>query len=257
MLMLLSPAKKLLMVDKPYLNRTTTVIFPQKTAELVALLKKLDPPGIARLMKISNDLAITNYQRFQAFDMENANATSAYPAIFLFRGDVYKSLGVDQWDKESLDFAQSHLLILSGMYGLLRPLDLIQPYRLEMGTKLANPCGNDLYGFWKHAVTTALNHQVASHANPLIVNLASSEYFSVIDQTILQAPLVTIHFKEQKGHELKVIGIHAKKARGAMAGYISQHKIDDIERIKKFNLLGYQYVDTQSDVNHLVFVRKG
>ena len=257
MLMLLSPAKKLLMVDKPYLNPTSTVIFPQKTVELVTLLKKLDQPGIARLMKISNDLATTNYQRFQAFDMENANTISAYPAIFLFRGDVYKSLGVDQWDKASLDFAQSHLLILSGMYGLLRPLDLIQPYRLEMGTKLTNACGNDLYVFWKHAVTTELNHRIASHPNPIILNLASSEYFSVIDLALLQAPLVTIHFKEQKGNDLKVIGIHAKKARGAMAKYISQHKIDDIEGIKKFNLLRYQYVDNQSDVNHLVFVRKG
>ena len=255
MLMLLSPAKKLLTPEQPYLNPTSSVIFSQKTAELSMLLKRLDVQGIARLMKLSNDLAEINYERFQAFDEDHANAITSYPAIFLLRGDVYKSLGVDQWDKASLDFAQSHLLILSGLYGLIRPLDLIQPYRLEMGTKLANASGNNLYDFWKQCVTTELNHQIASHTNPIFLNLASSEYFSVIDQRSLKAPLVTIHFKEQKNHELKVIGIHAKKARGAMASYMSQHKIDDIDSVKKFNLLNYEYVDEYSNLNHLVFVR--
>ena len=255
MLMLLSPAKKLLTPEQAYLNPTSNPIFSQKTAELAMLLKRLDQQGIARLMKISNDLATINYQRFQEFDQDDAKSIRSYPAIFLFRGDVYKSLGVDQWDKESIDFAQSHLLILSGLYGLLRPLDQILPYRLEMGTKLANSCGNDLYAFWKQGVTAELNHQIVSHTNPIILNLASSEYFSVIDQSLLKAPLVTIHFKEQRGNELKVIGIHAKKARGAMASYINQDQIDDIDSVKQFNLLRYQYVDQQSDRNNLVFVR--
>ena len=255
MLMLISPAKKLLALEPPYLNPTSSIMFSQKTMELASLLKQLDSSGIARLMKISTDLAIRNYQRFQELDPGNVNSIRSYPAIFLFRGDVYQSLSVDQWDKESLEFAQSHLMILSGLYGLLRPLDLIQPYRLEMGTKLPNACGKDLYFFWKYTVTTALNHQITSHANPIILNLASNEYFSVIDQSLLNAPLVTVHFKEQKDDALKVIGIHAKKARGAMAKYITQHKIDDVERVKAFNLLQYQYVDKQSDVNNLVFVR--
>lgn len=256
MLILLSPAKKLLVPERPYLNPTSSISFSQKTVELARLLKQLDPSGIADLMKISNDLATINYQRFQELALNQVESIRAYPAIFLFRGDVYKSLSADQWDKDSLEFAQSHLMILSGLYGLLRPLDLIQPYRLEMGTKLSNSCGKDLYVFWKDSVTTALNHQMTSHTHPIILNLASTEYGRVIDEALLiNAPLVTVHFKEQKGHELKVIGLHAKKARGAMANYIIQHKIDDLEGVKAFNLLQYQYVDNQSDVNNLVFIR--
>ena len=251
MLMLISPAKKLLTPVKPYQHEATNPIFSEKTAELATILKNLDVTDLIRLMKISPELAATNYQRFQSFE----HSLESYPAIFLFRGDVYKSLNVDEWDKNSLDFAQSHLRILSGIYGLLMPLDLIQPYRLEMGTTLANSCGKNLYDYWKLTVTTELNNQIASHARPIILNLASTEYSSVVDTKSLKAPLVTIHFKEKKGADLKVIGIHAKRARGAMARYVSQHQLDDIDSVKTFDLLNYQYVETQSDENNLVFVR--
>ena len=252
MLILLSPAKKLLTPNQPYQNPSTSVLFPEKTAELAKILKALDASDLARLMKLSKELAATNYERFQAFDK---NPASTYPAVFLFRGDVYKSLEVDRWDQTSLDFAQTHLRILSGMYGLLRPLDLIEPYRLEMGTSLANSCGKNLYDFWKLTVTTELNHQIASHSTPIILNLASTEYSHVINPNRLKVPMVTIHFKERKGDDLKVVGIHAKRARGAMASYIAQNQMDDIDRIKTFDLLNYRYDDKKSDETNFVFVR--
>jgi cytoplasmic iron level regulating protein YaaA (DUF328/UPF0246 family) len=251
MLMLISPAKKLLTPDKPYQHQVTNPLFPEKTEELAKILKQLNATDLARLMKISAELAKTNHHRFQLFEQ----SLESYPAIFLFRGDVYKSLDVDEWDKSSLDFSQSHLRILSGMYGLLRPLDLIQPYRLEMGTTLANSCGKNLYDYWKLTVTTELNNQIASHARKIVLNLASTEYSSVVDTKLLKAPLVTVHFKEKKGPDLKVIGIHAKRARGAMARYVSQHQLDDIDSVRAFDVLNYQYVETQSDENNLVFVR--
>ena len=255
MLILLSPAKKLLTSDKPYLKETTAPVFQKKTAELMVLMKALSPSNLASLMHLSTDLAEINYQRYQAFYSENCPLSQGYPAIFLFRGDVYKSLEADKWDKETLDFAQSHVMILSGLYGLLRPLDFIQPYRLEMGTKLPNSCGKNLYDFWKKTITNELNRCLLSQDHPLLVNLASTEYFNAVDVSLLKAPLLTLHFKEQKGQQLKVVGIHAKKARGAMANYITQHQIEDVEQIKNFTLLNYQYCAKSSDVHNFNFIR--
>lgn len=255
MLTLLSPAKKLQPIKKPYLGETTTPRFPNKTTELVSLMKALPCSSIASLMDLSPSLAALNYQRYQTFYTDNCPIEQQYPAIFLFRGEVYKTLDADHWDKKTLAFAQSHLMILSGLYGLLRPLDLIQSYRLEMGTKLANSCGSNLYDFWRATITHELNRLLASHENPLLINLASSEYFNAVDTSMLQSPLLTIHFKEQKGQELKVIGILAKKARGAMAYYINSHQIEDVNKIKQFNLLNYHFCEKTSDAQHFNFIR--
>lgn len=256
MLTLLSPAKKLLKFDQPYSENTTQPIFAKQTAELIQLMKKKSIAEIARLMHLSDDLAELNYHRYQAFRLESCPASQSYPAIYLFQGDVYQQLQAQLWDKKTLDFSQTHLAILSGLYGLLKPLDSIQCYRLEMGTRLANSCGNNLYDFWQSSITEALNQQLAHHTNPVLVNLASTEYFGAVNTHQLKAPLVTIHFKERKGNQLKVIGIHAKKARGAMANFICQHQIDNVEKIKSFTVLNYHYCDKSSDSEHFNFIRQ-
>lgn len=252
MLTLISPAKKLLTPSKPYLAKTSEPIFHKKTLELMAVLKDLSVSKIANLMHLSKDLAELNYQRYQSFHREGSHC---YPAVFLFRGDVYKSLNADLWDTETIEFAQSHLMILSGLYGLLRPLDLIQAYRLEMGTQLANSCGKNLYNFWQQTITHELNNYLSLQKNPLLINLASTEYFTAVDVSMLQAPVLTIHFKEQIGNELKVIGIHAKKARGAMANYICKNQIEDIEQLKQFTALNYRFCETSSDEKNFNFFR--
>ena len=255
MLLLLSPSKKLLPFRKPYLGETTDPIFLQKTRELTTALKEFSPSDIGRLMHLSDALAKLNYERFQAFQTNNIPSTITYPAVFLFRGDVYESLQSDTWDKNALAFASGHLLILSGLYGLLRPLDAIQAYRLEMGTRLSNSCGKNLYDFWKKAITEELNQRLSKEKNPLLLNLASTEYADAIDKNLLNSPMLTIHFKEQKGNQLKVIGIYAKKARGAMANYILTHQIDDAETIKQCTVLNYRFCEKSSDENHFNFIR--
>ena len=255
MLTILSPAKKLLQYNTPYLEDTTTPVFQQKTDELIKLMKSFSTADLARLMHLSNDLAELNHQRYQSFKYGVAPITQTYPAILLFQGDVYQNLKARDWGKATMQYAQHHLAVLSGLYGLLKPLDVIQSYRLEMGTKLANACGKNLYDFWQTTITNELNKRLATHANPVLVNLASTEYFSAVNTSLLKVPVLTIHFKEQKNNQLKVIGIYAKKARGAMANYIMQHQIDDIEKIKQFTLLNYRYCEKSSDNQNFNFIR--
>ena len=255
MLTLLSPAKKLLNFKKPYAGETTIPPFPEKTDELIGLMKSMSVSSIAQLMHLSEPLAELNHQRYQAFYREHCPLSACYPAVFLFQGDVYQSLKAGDWDSTTVKFAQSHLAILSGLYGLLRPLDLIQPYRLEMGTRLSNNYGKNLYDFWQTTITNELNKRLLSQKNPTLINLASTEYFSAVDKRLLKAPLITIHFLEQKGNELKVVGIHAKKARGAMANYIMLEQIEDAEKIKQFTLLNYRYCEKSSDEANFNFTR--
>jgi uncharacterized protein len=256
MLTLLSPAKKLLNFNKPYLEATTTPAFHKKTDELIGLMKSMSVSSIAQLMHLSETLAELNYQRYQAFYRESCPLSHCYPALFLFQGDVYQSLKAGEWDRATVEFSQSHLAILSGLYGLLRPLDLIQPYRLEMGTKLPNNCGKNLYDFWQITITNELNNRLLSEETPVLINLASTEYFSAVDKSLLKAPLITIHFLEQKNDQLKVVGIHAKKARGAMANYIMTEQIENIEKIKEFSLLNYRYCEKSSDGENFNFIRE-
>ncbi|WP_298626934.1 peroxide stress protein YaaA [uncultured Legionella sp.] len=251
MFTLLSPAKKLLSISTPYANEVTEPLFLEKSNVLAKLMKSKSVGEIAQLMDLSQELAVLNYDRYQKFDIKSPS----YPALLLFQGDVYQGLSANSWSQDDIEFSQSHLRILSGLYGLLRPLDLIQPYRLEMGVHLANPKGNTLYDYWRDPVTKALNEQLASDPNPVLINLASNEYFKAVDAKKINHPIVTINFYEQKNNQLKMIGIYAKKARGLMAKYIIQNRIDSLEQIKEFSESGYLYNEHSSKEHYLDFIR--
>ncbi|KGP63465.1 hypothetical protein EP47_05610 [Legionella norrlandica] len=255
MLTLLSPAKKLLNISTPYSKETTDPLLVDKTSQLVKIMKSKSIEQIAKLMDLSKELAQLNYNRYQDFDLKNNPLNLSYPALFLFQGDVYQGLNAVTWAPEDIQYAQIHLGILSGLYGLLRPLDRIQPYRLEMGVNLENPEGKNLYAFWSETITGFLNLILARHNNPILINLASTEYFKVVDKEKLNYPVVTINFYEQKNNDLKMIGILAKKARGIMAKYMMQNRIDSLDQIKKFAESGYHFDKETSDQNCLNFIR--
>lgn len=254
MIVLLSPAKKLLSFSEPYHDVTTQPLFGAKTHELVSIMKSKSVQDIAQLMDLSQELAVLNFERFQSFTMVSTTSNS-YPALWLFRGDVYQSLQADTWDQKTITYAINHLKILSGLYGVLNPLDLVQAYRLEMGIKLANPLGINLYQFWSETVTNYLNNQLLSHSNPCIINLASTEYAKVINMKQLNAPFIEINFYEQKNGQTKMIGIYAKKARGLMAKFLMQNQIDDLKNIREFNDSGYKYCATSSSEFKINFIR--
>ncbi|WP_454780936.1 peroxide stress protein YaaA [Legionella sp. WA2022007384] len=254
MLILLSPAKKLLNSFKPYSGTTSNPLFVDKTNTLVELMKSKSVADIAALMDLSKDLAELNYKRYQDFSV-NKVSTHAYPALLLFQGDVYQGLKAASWEQKTIDYSQNHLRILSGLYGLLKPLDNIQPYRLEMGIHLQNPAGKNLYEFWQQTITHEINQELAAQKNPVLINLASNEYFKVVDVQRLNYPLITINFYEKKNDQLKMIGIHAKKARGTMAKFLMQNQFDDLEQLKHFNELGYKFHQLTSTDSHLDFVR--
>lgn len=255
MITILSPAKKLLADFKPYSGQATQPMFPLRTMELVSEMRHLSVAEVAALMDLSEALAVLNVERYEDFYLEDCPPTACYPAIYYFQGDVYQALQAKTWDSQSIAFAQQHLMILSGLYGLLRPLDLIQAYRLEMGCRLPNSQGANLYDFWRQTITQSLNELLAQQANPLLLNLASTEYSSVIAADQLTKPMVTVNFYEQKGETQKMIGLYAKKARGAMARFIMTHQVDQLDGVKEFNDLGYVYRPDQSDERSLVFVR--
>lgn len=255
MYLVVSPAKKLAPINRPFLGRTSQPMFHELTDVLIELMRTKSVADLMKLMDISHDLASLNYERYQHFHTKKSPDAYSYPALFLFQGDVYQGLQASSLTQQEIDYAQEHLGILSGLYGLLRPLDAMQPYRLEMGTRLDNPAGNSLYAFWQELVTQQLNAILASQENPLLVNLASTEYFKVINVTQLNYPVLTINFYERKNDELKMIGIHAKKARGLMARFIVQHRIEKPEQIQEFKEQGYVFHEPTSSEHHLEFVR--
>ena len=206
-------------------------------------------------MGISENLANLNHSRYLNWNKKNTNSNSK-PAIYAFMGDVYTGLDAKSLTSEQLRFAQDHLRILSGLYGLLRPLDLIQPHRLEMGTKVKTESGETLYDFWGHAPTADLNQQAKVLRTKYMVNLASNEYFKVINKTALTLEILTPVFKEKKQDTYKVISFYAKKARGLMAKYIIENKITDPRGIKDFSLAGYKYRSKLSAENEYVFTRE-
>lgn len=254
MLSIISPAKKLNSEINHHQN-STKLRFPKKTLELIKILKAFSVADIASLMKLSEKLALLNFERYQDFKLDGSKQQPSSNAIYLFQGDVYQSLDAASLNASELEFAQQHLNILSGLYGLVQPLDLIQPYRLEMGTKLANDAGKDLYSFWQQTLTAHINQILSKHQTPILLNLASSEYSKAINTKALKHPMVTVHFKEQKAGQLKVVGIHAKKARGAMARFILQNKIDNLDGVLTFDLLDYTYNKALSSERDLVFSR--
>lgn len=255
MLTVLSPAKKLLTNFKPYLDETTEPLLRKGSVQLVRLMKTKTVEQVAALMDLSSDLAKLNYQRYQSYNLRENTVEQSYPALFLFQGDVYQGLQAASWDNAAVNYSQGHLRILSGLYGLLRPLDRIQPYRLEMGVHLANDKGSNLYDFWRETVTKALHQQLKEQTNPVLINLASTEYFKVINEKKLGFPIVTINFYEHRNNEVKMVGIYAKKARGAMAKFMMQNKVDTLEHIKDFSDLGYRFNKETSSTNHLDFIR--
>jgi cytoplasmic iron level regulating protein YaaA (DUF328/UPF0246 family) len=254
MITILSPAKKLDKRSERTIDSTSQPLFLDDSRELVEGLRELSPAEIARLMNVSRNIAELNYERFARWQPPFTNA-NASPALYLFNGQVYQELKAESLSDDDLDFAQNHLRILSGLYGLLRPLDLIQPYRLEMGTKMANSRGKDLYAFWGEKITHALNEALGSQQNKILMNLASNEYFKAVHPGKLKGEIITPVFKERKGDQYRTVAVYAKKARGLMSRYIIQNRIDEPEAIKGFEEEGYVFSPHLSSGNEWVFVR--
>ncbi|MCC2646465.1 MAG: hypothetical protein K0R02_530 [Rickettsiaceae bacterium] len=252
MLTILSPSKT---QDFSLLTnniKSTVPEFSNDAEELVSICKKLSTEEIAILMSLSAKLSSSTYDKFQQF---NSAAQASKPAILAYTGDVYNAMNPDKYTPEDFKFANSHLRIISGLYGLLKPLDLIQPYRLEMAIRIENPKGKDLYHFWQDKITLCINRELAQMRSPILVNLSSEEYASVINYKKLEGNFISISFKENKNGKLQTIGLLAKKARGMMADFIITNRIDTPEQLKKFCVNGYIYRPELSNDKELVFVR--
>ncbi len=251
MLTLLSPAKTL--DERP--ADTDFYSMPRlldETDKLAHLLKKKKPEQIKSLMKVSDKLAMLNYERFQNFSLP-FSLESTKQALFMFKGDVYIGLEAQKMEKSEVDFAQDHLRILSGFYGLLRPLDLMFPYRLEMGTKLSVGQKKNLYEFWGDKITNIVNEDMAASGSNILLNLASREYFKAINTKKIAGELVNVHFKENRNGQYKVIAFNAKKARGAMARQVIKYHIQDEEGLKSLLVNNYIYNEKMSQPGELVF----
>ena len=255
MLFLLSPAKSLdFDTPAPGVAHTQPQFVPQAQA-LIEILREHSPQEIAELMDLSDALSGLNVARYQAWSPK-FTAKNAKQAVLAFNGDVYEGLDAKSLKAEDLAWAQEHVAILSGLYGVLRPLDYMQPYRLEMGTKLANPQGKDLYKFWGSQISEYLNKQLSKQEQAVIVNLASQEYFKSVDRKALQARVVECVFEDHKGGKYKIISFLAKRARGLMARYAVLKRVKTVEQLKKFNLEGYAFEASVSEPDRLVFRRK-
>lgn len=254
MLALISPAKRLDLDPTPWGARATQPALLDETERLLERCRQLTPPDLQGLMSISEALAELNFQRFQEFETP-FTPENAKPAALTFAGDTYLGLNASEFEAGDWEFAQDHLGILSGLYGLLRPLDLIQAYRLEMGTRLDNERGKDLYAFWKERLTALVNERTAGHRDRRVINLASKEYIKAVDPRGLAQSGITVAFKEERGDALKVIGFFAKKARGTMASWMIRERLEDAEGLKGFTELGYGYREDLSSEVEWVFTR--
>ncbi|MCV2443195.1 peroxide stress protein YaaA [Acinetobacter bereziniae] len=254
MLALISPAKTL---DYETALPTDSHTLPRlldQSQQLIDLSRKLSASDIARLMHVSEKIANLNVERFRDWNAD-FDFSNARQAIFAFKGDVYTGLDAYSLSKDDLKFAQNHLRSLSGLYGLLRPLDLMMPYRLEMGIKLANERGHNLYDFWGERITQLINEDLQQSNSKLLVNIASDEYYKSVKEAKIQADIIKPVFLDQKNSQYKVISFYAKKARGLMARYIIQNQLEKLDDLKSFNLDGY-YFDAESSLKgELVFKR--
>jgi len=254
MLILLSPAKTLDFETAARTTQVSTPAFLEDSEKLVSTLKKYKPKRLGKLMNISDSLAELNAERFDSWQLPFPK-DRARPSIQAFRGDVYLGLDADTMKLADIKRAQNHIRILSGLYGVLKPLDLMLPYRLEMGTALKTRRGKNLYEFWGTRITDSLNTELADFKTPLVVNLASNEYFKAVKKNSLDAPLIEPVFKDEKESGYKVISFFAKKARGAMARYLVENKCTTENQITKFNGLGYKYSKKESSEGRPVFLR--
>ena len=253
MLILLSPAKTLDESSEVPVGNESPV-FRKETKQLVEILAKMGQKDIKKLMSISDKLADLNYSRYQNFSSRYTDKNSK-AALFTFKGDVYVGLDAASLSNKEIEFAQKHVRILSGLYGILKPLDKMQPYRLEMGTRLNNAKGKDLYKFWKETLTKSINNELNTQKSDLIINLASNEYFDVLDKTNLKANIIDIGFKEYRNDTLKFISYSAKKARGLMSRYIIKNKIKKVSDLKGFDYEDYNFEAELSNDNYLLFTR--
>ncbi len=253
MLVLLSPAKSLDFAPPSADIPASAPRLADDTARLAARARALSTADLKRLMGISDALADLNHARFQA--LGTAEGEEAKQAALAFSGDTYTGLNAASLTAEDLAWAQDHLRILSGLYGVLRPLDRIEPYRLEMGTKLDTERGKDLYAFWKGRIGPCLDDDVAGHAHPVVVNCASTEYFKAAEAKTLKARVVTPVFQEEKDGKARVIGLMAKRARGMMARYVVRNRLEDPEALKAFDCAGYHFRPERSDADTWVFAR--
>lgn len=254
MLMVISPAKTLDYDTPPATPRHTLPEHLDQAQLLIDQLREYSPAQVAELMHLSDKLAALNVARFGSW---NADFTpdNAKQALLAFKGDVYTGLNADDFSEHDFDFAQQHLRMLSGLYGVLRPLDLMQPYRLEMGTKLATARGKDLYAFWGERISQWLNEALAAQGDAVLLNLASNEYFGAVKRKALEARVIDVDFKDLKNGQYKIISFYAKKARGLMARYVIKQRISDPALLLQFDYDGYRYSEAHSSTDRLVFLR--
>jgi cytoplasmic iron level regulating protein YaaA (DUF328/UPF0246 family) len=254
MLMVISPAKTLDFETPPTTDRYTQPQYLDHAQELITQLRDLTPAQIGELMHLSDKLSGLNAARFgswnPAFTPDNAKQ-----ALLAFKGDVYTGLQAETLSEADLDYAQQHLRMLSGLYGLLRPLDLMQPYRLEMGTKLENARGKDLYAFWGNRISEWLNEALAEQGDDVLLNLASNEYFSAVKRPALNARVINTEFRDLKNGQYKIISFYAKKARGMMSRFVISERIKHPDALKQFDVHGYRFDSAQSTKDKFVFLR--
>lgn len=250
MLLILSSAKTLVFDDAFTVPNTTEPIYQEDSNFLVNSLQTFSSEQLEQLLGVSKSLANLNYQRFQSFDISQKQAS-----ILAYRGDVFKQLELDKFKNKDYLFAQDHLRIISGLYGVLRPLDEISPYRLEMSTRLKTEKFDHLYKFWTEKVTQQLNHDLEQHQTKILLNLASNEYSRIINSKQFNYPILKISFKERRNEKLKTIGITAKKSRGLMTNWIIQNQIDDPSELKNYSGLGYHYDKNLSNRQEMIFIK--
>ena len=253
MITIISSTKSLDMQREYRINKTTEPVFLEEAMELAEILKTYSQEELMKVMKISEKLAEINYDRYMNFHKEEGVSKEA---LFSFSGDVYKSMNPFDYSEEQVEFAQDHLRILSGLYGVLKPLDKIREYRLEMDTKVKSVRNKDLYSYWTEKITDNILEDVSKQEKKVILNLASLEYSKTLDRNKLKdIEIFDVEFKENRSGQFKVIGTYAKRARGAMVSYIIKNGIDSIEEVKKFNEDGYVFNEELSVENNIVFTR--
>ncbi len=253
MIIVISPSKTQDFSQRKYNFTCTEPKFHNEIIELIKVLKKTSIDELKSLMNISENLAKLNYDRYHKFE-NNFTKENSKPAILIFKGDVYDGIDVDNYSDLDFAFAQKHLRILSGLYGLIRPLDLIQPYRLEMGIRLKTANNNNLYQFWGDKITNELNSLIKK--DEFLINLASAEYFDSVNQSKIVGRKIDIAFKEEKDGDYKIIGLFAKKARGLMANFIIKNKLIKPEQLKSFRENGYNFNQSLSNESEYIFTRK-